>query len=200
VLFASPEGAPSDAVLAVLATLDRPVAAVTSEEAATAWLRIHPVELVIVNLNNGDFRAALRGRFGTTLAQLSVIGTQVLALTPPVDADVIHDVLDRLAGVNLLGVAENDVVDPFELSITVEKILTGDVFGLERYLAPAASVTTRQIRGSAEKAAMLAEIERFAQGTGIHPRAADSLVIAADEMIANAIYDAPADARGGRTR
>lgn len=88
---------------------------------------------------------------------------------------------------------ELDVVD---LEVTVEKILRGDVFGIARYFPGDAARETIVVRGSDEREALLSRARDFALGVGAQGRFAELLCNACDEMLTNALYNAPVDAAG----
>ena len=84
-----------------------------------------------------------------------------------------------------------------EMKAVIEGILTGDVFGLERYLLPRHTVAgTYTIRSSGDGAAVREELTRMIGEKFGKP---GDLKLILDEMITNAIYHAPA-ARDGEPK
>lgn len=83
-----------------------------------------------------------------------------------------------------------------EMLVTVNKLLHKDVFGLEKYLPWGLRIVKRTIQNAARKSAVLAELERFAAHIECAPRLAQAFLVVADEMITNAIFDAPTDSHG----
>lgn len=98
---------------------------------------------------------------------------------------------------NLL--AKNDEVGAIELIVTVQKILRRDIFGIEKYFSWGIEAVSRAVRSSSEREAIVGEAETYASGLGIHPRLANQFCTVVDEMVTNALYDAPLD-RQGRPR
>jgi hypothetical protein len=118
----------------------------------------------------------------------------VFHVTAPSD-DYLPLVAERRFMRNLI--AKNEVpLEPDELIVTAEKLLRGDLFGLEKYLRWGIEPITLQIRESKLKLAYVKEIASHAQRLGVGPRTLDLVETIADELITNAIYNAPRDASG----
>lgn len=85
-----------------------------------------------------------------------------------------------------------------ELIVAAQKLLRDDVFGLEKYLAWGAVTGETEVASAEDRLramAMLADtVERLAVGR----REAGGIALAADELILNAIHNAPVDAEGVR--
>lgn len=105
--------------------------------------------------------------------------------------------LERRVLTNLVGKEpawqSNDVL------VTVSKILRKDVFGLEKYYAWGLRPRVYRVTRSTEKGQLLEEAEVYARTIGVHPRLVDLFCNVADELLSNALYNAPVDDRG-RTR
>lgn len=97
---------------------------------------------------------------------------------------------------NLL--ARNEHIDESELIVTTEKILRRDIFGIERYFAPGATPVSTTAIGSADKARILDEAEAYAKRLGIRPRFVELFCAVTDELVTNALFNAPVDADGRR--
>ncbi|HET9626825.1 MAG TPA: hypothetical protein VFP84_35935 [Kofleriaceae bacterium] len=84
------------------------------------------------------------------------------------------------------------VVDPRDrdLGITSEKLATGDVFGLEKYVAPGTPVGGRVVLGDADKQHALDALTAWADAR-VRAPIVHRLRSAADELMMNALYDAP---------
>jgi anti-sigma regulatory factor (Ser/Thr protein kinase) len=85
------------------------------------------------------------------------------------------------------------VADPHDrdLGITSEKLASGDLFGLEKYLAAGAAVGARAIAGDADKRHALGAITAWAEAIGARRPIVHRLASAADELMMNALYDTP---------
>jgi hypothetical protein len=102
--------------------------------------------------------------------------------------------LEKLGVKHIL--ARNGEVDGEELLVTVQKILRKDIFGLEKYFPWGSRSSEMVIRGSSEKEEIMDRVGGFINGLGIQPRLANLFCIVADELISNALYNAPVDAKG----
>lgn len=79
-----------------------------------------------------------------------------------------------------------------DLGITSEKLASGDVFGLEKYLAPAAVIGERAVTDDAGKRHALGALCAWAEAIGARRPVVHRLESAADELMMNALYDTPA--------
>jgi hypothetical protein len=82
-----------------------------------------------------------------------------------------------------------------ELGITSEKLVTGDLFGLEKYLAAGARVGERVVSNDREKRAAIAEVSAWAEATGARPPIVHRLASVIDELLMNALHDAPRESK-----
>jgi hypothetical protein len=87
-------------------------------------------------------------------------------------------------------------LDPQELSVTVAKLCGQDIFGVEQYLGPDARWQEYQVTHSEQRQDLIDTAETFAEEAGCHKRVASRVSLAADELLTNAIYNAPVDAQG----
>lgn len=88
------------------------------------------------------------------------------------------------------------VFDARRLRVTAEKILGRDVFGLRRYFSEATPLVRESTHQSSDKDRLVGLAERFAVENGVAPRMVSLYASVADELLANAIYDAPVDDAG----
>lgn len=138
------------------------------EEAARVGLRTLPVGSRLLLLSSGECRA--------DFVELFASG----ALT------------------NLVGV-DGESVDAAELTVTLKKLLGGPLFGLEPYLeegAPPPEVI--RLAFSSEREPVLERVDQYARAAGAPSHVVARLCGVADELITNAIYDAPTDGAGGK--
>jgi hypothetical protein len=82
-----------------------------------------------------------------------------------------------------------------ELGITSEKLVSGDLFGLEKYLAQGAAVAERVVRDDAEKRAAIAQVVAWAEAVGARRPVIHRLASVVDELLMNALHDAPRESR-----
>ena len=82
-----------------------------------------------------------------------------------------------------------------ELGITSEKLVTGDLFGLEKYLAADARVGERGVTNDLEKRAAINEVTAWAESVGARKPIVHRLACVIDELLMNALHDAPRESR-----
>jgi CheY-like chemotaxis protein len=82
------------------------------------------------------------------------------------------------------------------IMVTVSKLATGDYFGLEKYLGWGVDVHEHVIDSSLGRRRLVDAMEEDFRAIGIRPSFIRSAVLIAEELLMNAIYDAPVDAGG----
>ena len=97
---------------------------------------------------------------------------------------------------NLLATSGDDELDVDGLIVTCQKILRRDIFGLEKYFVWGVPTRTARINKSAEKDALLAQMQEYASQLGIPQRLANLFETVVDEFVTNALYNSPVDADG----
>lgn len=84
-----------------------------------------------------------------------------------------------------------------EVVVTAEKILCGDLFGLDKYLpAFGVELSTAEVRGALDRDGVVECIGDHVEWLGAGREARRAVAAIADELITNAVYDAPRDAAG----
>jgi len=91
---------------------------------------------------------------------------------------------------------ENRALTIKSLTTTVAKILNKDFFGLEKYLSWGAHVAESKLTSSEERPAEIEKLEEHFKSFGVRSTFLERAHTVAEEMLMNAIYDAPADAEG----
>lgn len=106
---------------------------------------------------------------------------------------------DGLISLMLEAPVSHVVEDPGDrdLGITSEKLATGDLFGVEKYLARGAAVGERAISCDADKRRAMAEVCAWAEGEGARRPTLHRLASVVDELLMNALIDAPQRSGGG---
>ncbi len=94
-------------------------------------------------------------------------------------------------------VMDADEPDENEILVTSVKLLTGDIFGLDKYLGWGADLKTHQVCGYEDKRKALEQVATFARESGARRKILGRIENVADELLMNAIYDAPAAAKAG---
>ena len=82
-----------------------------------------------------------------------------------------------------------------ELAITSEKLVSDDLFGLEKYLAAGSSVGERAVRNDFEKRVAINEVTAWAESVGARRPLVHRLASVIDELLMNALHDAPRESR-----
>ena len=84
--------------------------------------------------------------------------------------------------------------------VTAAKILSNDVFGLEKYLNWGVDVKEFIITSSADRAFFLEAMKTDLAKAGIQSSHIRNATLIADELLMNAIYDAPIDRKSGQSK
>lgn len=87
-----------------------------------------------------------------------------------------------------------------ELLATVQKLIRGDVFGLEKYIAWGAEVRSYTLDDALDRDAAVNALARDVVAVGLPDRVGSLVSVIADELIANALYVAPVTEGGDRFR
>jgi hypothetical protein len=115
-----------------------------------------------------------------------------------VAGDVVEDVLkgliDRHGVVHVVGA--RGPANAVDLAVTVDKLLSNDLFGMQRYFEELADVARFSCRAAGERDQVTAWVQTFADQHRVHRRIVDLLLVVADEMLTNALYNAPTDSEG----
>ena len=85
--------------------------------------------------------------------------------------------------------------DDRELGITSEKLVSGDLFGLEKYLVRPTGVGERVVTNDHEKRAAINEVTAWAEAIGARRPIVHRLASVIDELLMNALHDAPRESR-----
>lgn len=91
---------------------------------------------------------------------------------------------------------EDRVFTVKNIMTTVTKILSRDLFGLEKYLSWGVDVQSRPITSSNTRGQISDDIESYFTKLGIRRANRDRIRTVVEEMLMNAIYDAPVDETG----
>lgn len=90
---------------------------------------------------------------------------------------------------NLLG--KDSVADASALWVTIQKLLRGDIFGIDKYFSWGARALSLRLSHSNELEGLLDQMRAFLEPSRIPRRIVVSLLDAAEELMTNAIYNAP---------
>lgn len=81
-----------------------------------------------------------------------------------------------------------------QLRITIQKLRTGDIFGIAKYLAPNTIIHREVIKASNERDELNSKVQRFAEACHLGQHLARVSFGITEELLMNAIFDAPAAA------
>jgi hypothetical protein len=82
-----------------------------------------------------------------------------------------------------------------DLLVTVQKTLRQDIFGMDKYLGWGAVARELTVKSSSDKEIVLAACEELGDTIGLGDRKTSLLMTVAEELVTNALYDAPVDER-----
>ncbi len=82
------------------------------------------------------------------------------------------------------------------LTVTLKKLISGDLFGLEKYGKATEAIQLQRLRSHEDRLRALETIETFAEAAGVRRSVRQSIVQATEELLMNALYDAPVDDSG----
>jgi hypothetical protein len=85
-----------------------------------------------------------------------------------------------------------------ELFATVQKLLRKDLFGFEKYLAWGALAGETEVLSTDDRLRAIGELGRDVERMQIGRRQQAAVMLAADELVLNAVHNAPVDERGRR--
>lgn len=106
--------------------------------------------------------------------------------------------LPRILG---LGAVTNLLVHPMpvlgeELTITAQKLVRDDLFGAEKYLLWGTELEAMTLTRASQRTHIAGELAAQVRARGLGPRVASVAMLAADELLSNAVHNAPVDGAG----
>lgn len=91
---------------------------------------------------------------------------------------------------------ENRLFTIKSIATTVSKILNNDLFGAEKYLAWGAKIIEKPVTQSEERGELIENMKQYFRSIGLRSSLLDRVHAASEELLMNAIYDAPVDIQG----
>ncbi len=146
------------------------------------------VSLVVVHLVD-----ALAGALAEILPRLTG-DAKVIAVLPRSALDQTVEIMqgsDRIASII---VAEQ--LDVNELAAMATRVLAGDIFGLEKVVPWGTKIHSALVGDYQEKSLAIAQLSEYAELMGVRRKYREAIEQAVDEMLMNALYDAPVDEQG----
>ena len=103
------------------------------------------------------------------------------------------------------GAVTNLLVHPMpvlaeELTITAQKLIRGDLFGAEKYLLWGTTLHETTLARAAQRAHVVEHLAEAVRARGQSARVASMAMLVADELVSNAVHNAPVDADGTHYR
>jgi hypothetical protein len=89
-----------------------------------------------------------------------------------------------------------DEFEPAQLAAVAARLLFGDLFGLEKIVPWGVKVYSMLVGDYQEKSVAIAAVSDFAGSMGVRRKYREAIEQCLDEMLMNALYDAPVDAAG----
>jgi hypothetical protein len=87
-----------------------------------------------------------------------------------------------------------------ELTITAQKLIRNDIFGVEKYLLWGTDLQAITLTRGSQRAELVAQISEQIRSRGQSARVASMAMLVADELLSNAVHNAPVDAAGEHYR
>ena len=84
------------------------------------------------------------------------------------------------------------------IGVTAQKLTTGDIFGIEKYLPPGTEVNYCRLRDFQGRNAAIETILKFAEAKGVRRQIRSAIGQVCEELLMNALYDAPIDEHGNQ--
>ena len=140
-----------------------------------------------------------RRRAALSPHMMQVIGEEghIMILGESIEDDEIVQLL-RHASLNHI-ISDADNPDDTELVVTSVKLSSGDIFGLEKYLSWGVKLHEVRIHTYEQKRLGLAMVSQHAKEVGARRQVIAKIESVTDELLMNALYDAPG-MRNGVTR
>jgi hypothetical protein len=160
-------------------------------EAGTRLMQhLQPVLVVVDGMmavapNAMEFFAAARAKGAEAVMTL---------LGPSASAAALPGILGTGAVTNLL-VHPSPILNE-ELAITAQKLIRGDLFGVEKYLLWGTTLETVTFTHSRQRGDFVHQLAEQVRARNQTARVASTAMLVADELISNAVHNAPVDAAG----
>ena len=153
-------------------------------------------------LGRGDIQAALvvihvAGELANAIEHVSLrlgADARIIAILPT--QTLTHTVEVMKQSDKIAGVLIEQGFDSHDLSAMATRILAGDIFGLEKLVPWGTRVYSTLVGDYQEKSLCISQISEFAELMGVRRKYREAIEQSVDEMLMNALYDAPVDDQG----
>jgi hypothetical protein len=120
-------------------------------------------------------------------------GAQLVGVTPPSNLAGLTKLLNDPRCNHVLTADDSGFAT---VAITIQKFVTGDLFGIEKYLPSNADVHLTRLREYKGRTAAIDEVLAYAEKVGVRRQVRSAIGQVCEELLMNALYDAPADEHG----
>ena len=198
ILFTGHSPTVTRAVKRALASAGHEVVGCPFERSALARLVAEPFDLFVADADIDDLDSLF---WALDLFKNEHPAGLILLLSSELGNEEIIDQLVSARIHNLIGkhvglAASRDCIDEAELIATVDKLLRSDIFGIDRYLPPRVCVHSHRLERSTQRQEMLEELGAFLSKIDCYRSIEPMILTVADELLMNAVFSAPRDARG----
>lgn len=109
--------------------------------------------------------------------------------------------LAQLPRILQLGAVSNLLVHPMpilgdELVVTAQKLVRRDLFGVEKYLLWGTELVATRLTRASQRSHIVADVAEQVRRRGQSPRIASTAMLVTDELLSNAVHNAPVDTAG----
>jgi hypothetical protein len=143
----------------------------------------------------GELPGELPGKLAERLSRLPG-EAPVIAVLPR--AEVAAFVESMRSSERVAGAVSADAFDPQRLAAVATRIVGDRVLGLDELMAHGTEIHTRVVADHADKTRCMAQLSARLDELGVARRHREPIEQCVDEMVMNALYDAPLDAQGRR--
>ncbi len=119
---------------------------------------------------------------------------RLIAVVPSSDLETTLSVMQASQKVSAVLVAEG--LTSTTVARAASKLLYGDIFGLEKIVPWGTRVYSTLVGSYNDKSVCIAEMSEFAKAMSVRRKYREAIEQCADEMLMNALYDAPVDSNG----
>ncbi len=154
-------------------------------------------------LGKGNLAAALLVVHVAEVADVAMAANLVSRLTNDGKAIVIipasnlANVVEVMQGSDrVAGMLAADDLDTRTLSAMATRVMAGDIFGLDKLIRWGTQIHSHLVGDYQEKSLCISQISEFAEAMGVRRKYRESIEQCMDEMLMNALYDAPVDEHG----
>lgn len=133
-----------------------------------------------------------RSLFDRVVARLRP-STQLIAVQ---QQTTLATTIDLLAEARCNHVVLDDEDGLATIAVIVQKFVSGDLFGIEKYLPTGTMVQLTRLRDYKGRTAAIDEVLAYAEKVGVRSKIRSAIGQVCEELLMNALYDAPVDVDG----